>query len=413
MADEATGRPNPRVLWTVAIVLLVAVFFGVRHLTREKLPVRVAEATRENLVRTVSTNGKVEPQQNFEAHAPAPGVVQHLYVHEGEQVSQGKLLLVLSDADAVSREAGALAALRGAQAEYEATARGGTHGEQLALQSDLAKAQMEQEQARQALDGLTRLQAKGAAAPSEVTAAQERLDAANASLAALQQRKSSPYGTSDLAHARAEVAQAQAGYQAAAQIVAESNVRAPFSGTVYSLPVSQTEYVQQGQQLLQMANLHRIQVRAYFDEPEIGALKVGQTATIVWDALRGREWHGHILRVPATIIGYGTRNVGEVLVSVDDTDGSLLPNTNVTVTVTEQRLDDVLTVPREALHSDAGRNYVYTVRNGALRRTPVEVGALNLTQVQIVSGLREHATVALRTTNGEPLAEGVPVEVIR
>jgi hypothetical protein len=38
---------------------------------------------------------------------------------------------------------------------------------------------------------------------------------------------------------------------------------------------------------------------------------------------------------------------------------------------------------------------------------------LNLTQVQIVKGLAENATVALSTTNGEPLAEGVPVHIDR
>ena len=190
-------------------------------------------------------------------------------------------------------------------------------------------------------------------------------------------------------------------------------VRAPFDGTVYSLPVSVTEYVQQGQTLLQMADLRQIQVRAYFDEPEIGGLRVGFPVTIVWDALQGRTWHGHIVRVPSTIITYGTRNVGEVLVAVDDSDGSLLPNTNVTVTVTEQHLDNVLTVPREALHSESGKNFVYKFSGTTLRRTPVTVGAINLTEVQITSGLKEGDTVALSTTNGEPLAEGIPARVVR
>jgi HlyD family secretion protein len=48
-----------------------------------------------------------------------------------------------------------------------------------------------------------------------------------------------------------------------------------------------------------------------------------------------------------------------------------------------------------------------------LRRQQVKVGARNLTQVQIVSGLADNATVALSTTNGEPLAERVPVHIDR
>ena len=98
---------------------------------------------------------------------------------------------------------------------------------------------------------------------------------------------------------------------------------------------------------------------------------------------------------------------------MDDADGKLLPNTNVKVTVTEQKLDNVLTIPREALHSENGKDYVYLLHGKVLRRQPVTVGARNLTQVQIVKGLAENATVALSTTNGEPLAERVPVHIDR
>ena len=118
--------------------------------------------------------------------------------------------------------------------------------------------------------------------------------------------------------------------------------------------------------------------------------------------------------MPSTIINFqNTRNVGEVLLSVDDANGKLLPNTNVKVTVTEQRLDNVLTIPREALHSEAGKDYVYLLHGKVLRRQQVSAGARNLTQVQIVRGLTENAIVALGTTNGEPLAERVPVHIDR
>jgi len=42
----------------------------------------------------------------------------------------------------------------------------------------------------------------------------------------------------------------------------------------------------------------------------------------------------------------------------------------------------------------------------------VTVGAINLTVVQILSGLKEHTVVALGTTNGAPISEGVPIRVV-
>jgi HlyD family secretion protein len=413
MAETSNGRAKPIILWTLAAILLVIVFFAVRRLTREELPLRVARATIEDLVTTDSTNGKVEPQHNFEAHAPAPSTVKELYVRGGDLVPKGKLLLSLDDADALARSASALAALRGAQASYQAAEQGGTQEERTSLGGELIKAQLDRDQAQRDVDTLKKLVAQGAAAPGEVASAQQRLEAANASVATLQKRQSSRYSSADMAHAKADLEQAQAAYSAANTIVAQSNVRAPFKGTVYSLPVSVSEYVSPGAMLLQMADLTKLQVRAYFDEPELGALHVGQPATIVWDALPNRVWHGRILSMPSTIITYTTRNVGEVLLSVDDADGKLLPNTNVRVTITEQSLGHVLTIPREALHSEGGKDYVYLLHGKTLRRRQVTKGALNLTQVQIVSGLAENDTVALSTTNGEPLAEGVPVHIDR
>ena len=151
----------------------------------------------------------------------------------------------------------------------------------------------------------------------------------------LEQRKSERYDSTDVAHAKATLDDAQAGYAAAQAVVNQANVKAPFAGTVYSIPVSKSEFVQQGDKLLQMADLTKMQVRAYFDEPEIGKLRVGNAdhdpnGTRCQD----REWHGHVERVPVDDHTYGTRNVGEVLISIDDADGNLLPNTNVTVTVT-------------------------------------------------------------------------------
>src|ERR1700761_6042855 len=413
MAETSNGRARPLILWTLAAILLVIVFFLVRRLTREELPLRVAQATMQDLITTDSTNGKVEPQHNFEAHAPAPGTVKRLYVHAGESVPKGKLLLSLDDADAVAHSVGALATLRGAQANYQATEQGGTQEERYSLAGELAKAQMDRDQAQHDLDALKKLVAQGAAAPSEVASAQQRLEAANTSLATLEKRQTARYSPADIAHSKADLEQAQAAYSAASTVVADSNVRAPFAGTVYSLPVSVSEYVSPGALLLQMADLTKLQVRAYFDEPELGALHVGQPATIVWDALPSHAWHGRILSMPSTIITYTTRNVGEVLLSVDDADGKLLPNTNVKVTVTEQKLDNVLTIPREALHSENGKDYVYLLHGKTLRRQQVTKGALNLTQVQIVKGLAENATVALSPTTGEPLAERVPVHIDR
>jgi HlyD family secretion protein len=412
MAEERRKTISSTTLWIAAAIALVLIFFGVRSLTREKLPVRVAESQVQDLIKPSSTNGRVEPQQIFEAHAPEATIVRNVFVHVGENVRPGQLLVVLDDTKARARLASATAGLRAAEAGYQSVENGGTHQEQLSLSSNTAKAQIDRDQAARDLEVLQQLAAKGAAAASEVDQAKLRLNLASASLQSLEEQKTKPFAQVDLSRAGSTVAEAQAAIAAAQQVIAQSNVRAPFAGTIYSLPVTRYGYVEPGAEILQLADLTKLQIRAYFDEPEIGDLKMNDPASIVWDARPDLRFHGRITRLPSTIIDYGTRHVGEVLVSVDDSDGVLLPNTNVVVTVVTQQVRNALTVPREALHIEGGRDYVYVVVRDRLRRTAVTVGAVNLTVVQILSGLKDHTVVALGTTNGAPVSEGVPIRIV-
>ena len=409
MATVKTKRTRVRWVWLAAAVVIVLVFYFTRMATRSRVPVRTAVVVRSELRSTISTNGKVEPQVNYEAHAPFPGIIKALYVHEGEKVSTGRLLLSMDDTDARARLAAAVAALRSAQSAYDSILKGGSQEERLSLRGELTKAQIDRDQAQHDLDALKKLQLTGSASANEVAAAQERLTTDNASLEVLQQRQTQRYDAGDVARAKAAFQDAQAGYAAATTVVNQANVRAPFAGTVYSLPVSRTEYVQQGDRLLQMADLSKMQVRAYFDEPQIGKIHVGEPITIEWDARPNQIWHGHVSRVPSTIITYTTRNVGEVLVTIDDSDEHLLPSTNVRVTVTVANEANALNIPREALHTERGESYVYRVVNGVLRRTVVQVGNLNLTQVEILHGLQQGDVVTLGSTNGQPIGDRVPV----
>jgi len=200
---------------------------------------------------------------------------------------------------------------------------------------------------------------------------------------------------------------------AARQTLEQTQIRAPIAGTVYDLETKATEFAQAGKLLLQMADLREERVRAYPDEPEIGALAVGQPVTIRWDAKPDQIWHGHIERTPITVVMYGTRMVGEALIHIDGGDSGLLPDTNVTVTVTTASLPNVLTVPREAVFPESGHPVVYRVIGGKLVRTPVSTGAFNLTQEQIVSGVKPGEWVATGSPTGQPLQDGIEVRVMQ
>jgi HlyD family secretion protein len=338
--------------------------------------------------------------------------VAKIFVEVGQKVKKGDLLIKMEDSDVSSRLATANSALSSAEATAHDVAEGGSQEERIALAADLNRAQMQKQQAEKDLAALRQLQQKGAASAGEVASAEQRLAAANATLSNVQQRQMDRYSTADRSKVQAQVNDARASVAAAQNSYANANIRSPLFGTVYSIPVSTYDFVSAGEDLMDVADLNRIQVRAYFDEPEIGKLAVGQAVKIVWDAKPTQTWHGHISRAPSTVITYGTRNVGECIITVDDAQGDLLPNTNVTVTVTTSQRFNVLSVPREALHTEGTSDYVFRVVQGKLVRTPVQVGALNLTRVEILNGLTEKDTVALNATSNRDLSNGLAVKIV-
>ena len=402
-----------RWIWLGAAVVIVLVFFAARALTRDRLPVRAAQVAHQSLESTISTNGRVEPEVNYEVHSPISAIVKAVYVRPGDVVPAGKLLLQLDDVAARARLATAESGVKAAQAALEVIEQNGTVEQRQAAAADVARDKLDRDQAQRDLAALSKLASTGAASSSELAAARQRLATAEANLQAAEQSVQSRYSSSELARARAALVDAEASRRAAEAVLAQTSVHAPVAGTIYKLDAGATEFAEDGKLLLEMADLSRERVRAYFDEPEIGRLAVGQKIQIKWDAKPGKMWTGHIERVPITVITYGTRTVGEVIIHVDDVDGQLLPDTNVTVTVTTSSESNVLSIPREALHSENGKSYVFKILNDELLRTPVTIGTINLTQVAILSGLKDGDWVAMGTTNGQPLQEGVAIKRVR
>ncbi len=399
-----------RWIWVALAVVLAIILYSYLHQTATK--VRAAIVQRGPIRSLVSTNGKVEPIQNFEAHAPIATTVKRVLVKEGDHVKKGQLLLQLDDADIRMQAAKALAQVKTAQADQSALKTGGTQEEVLTLNSQLVKARSSRDAAQRSLDALRRLQQDGAASPGEVRQGEDTLARTQADVTLLEQKQKDRYSAPEAARIEAQGNEAQAAYDSAEDALSKSSVRAEFEGIVYSLPVKDGTFVQAGDLLVQEADLSRVLVRAFVDEPDVGRLRVGEEVEITWDAVQGRLWTGTVNSVPATVKLRGNRNVGETTCLIDNKDLRLLPNINVGVTIVVAEHTDVLTLQRDALRMDDSKPYVFRIVGDRLKRSPVEFSLQNLTRVEITSGLSQGETVALPAEDQKPLVDGALVKIV-
>ena len=164
-----------------------------------------------------------------------------------------------------------------------------------------------------------------------------------------------------------------------------------------------------------MADLSKVRVRAFIDEPEIGALAPNQPVRITWDALPNRVWNGKTETVPKQVVARGSRSVGELLCTVDNDKLELLPNINVNVRINSKERDNVLAVPRGSVEGDGSKRYVYVVKRGELGKTHLErreihVGIADSTNYEVVSGLNAGEMIAL--PGDVDLKDGMPVRIM-
>ena len=405
-----------RTLLFLALAAVVA--FALVRLSGRQPVAKISATTpvRQNIVSSVSSNGKVEPISPYTIRAELDTFVEKVLASEGQNVKKGQLLLRLDVKDATSQLAAAKARLLRAQDELRSAQAGGRADEAARINGDLAKAQAELDRRQRNHDSLERLLAQGAATKDELAANDLALAQAQADVNKLSAAKKEFSRSAVLDTSRAELAveQAQSDVAALEAKVRQGSITAPVDGTLYSLPAKTGEYVKVGDLLAEMADLHRVRVRAFVDEPEMGGLEPGLPVKITWDALPNRTWEGKTEIIPRQVVARGSRSVGELLCSVDNEKLELLPNTNVNVRIHSKERVNVVAVSRGAVERESGQSYVFVVisRVGKtmLEKRPIQVGIADATNFEVMSGLQAGEVVAL--PGDVDLKDGMVVKVV-
>jgi len=382
-------------------------------------PVRLVKVERANLVSNLTTNGKVEPVDAKELRALTPGIVRTIRVKEGEQVKRGQTILELDRGEASSEVAHAEAELQAAVAALENIQRGGSAAETNELENQIQQARAARDEAARQLASSERLLKVNAVPKIEVDEGKDKLRKAEQDLRYLEQRRTRRFGERDREQAQARVNETRAALDLARTRLAAASVTAPGDGTVYSLPMRVGNFVNRGDLLARVADLSRLRVRVYVDEPELGRLAAQQDVTVTWDAQPGASWKGKVERLPAEVVQLNTRSVGQVDCVIEssgeNTGQKLLPNVNVNVEINTKSRSGALTLAKEAVFYDTGvtghaTRYVFLYEDGKVRHRDITVGVTTATQVEVLSGLTEGQTVALGTES--KLANGVRVRVL-
>lgn len=403
----ATLMSRTKILLVLLLLFVVAGAIWIHRRSTAPVGVPFTRVQRETLVSTLTTNGKVEPSDWVAVRAERSAAVVRVNVQKGQQVPKGALLVELDARDANAEVASAEAAVSQTKAQLQVVLRGGIVSAQVEIANALERNRQELKVAQRDYASLKRLVEKQAATQQELVEAAERVQTLQTAIAALERKRGALIDPADRSAAEARLGEAEASLNQARTHVARSHIHSPMEGIVYELPVRNGVYLNVGDLAANVGRLRTLRVHIYVDEPELGRVASGLPVSVTWDALPSRTWKGTVEKLPTQVVTLGTRQVGDVICTIENEDLKLLPGTNVNVEITSQVVENGLTIPKEAVRTQNGQTGVYVLKDDRVEWRPVGLGVASVTRAVVTSGVAAGDMVALRTE--QPLRNGQAV----
>jgi membrane fusion protein, multidrug efflux system len=322
----------------------------------------VTTAVRRRLESGISFTGELKPTDEVRMTAHFDGDLQSVFVREGTRVRKGQSMAVYNPRDVRNLKSAAEAGL-------------------LAAKSALVSAQNAERRARKLLEA-------GAAAPSDLEAAEAARTAAEAQV-------------------RASMAQSELADDNADRLA----VPAPIPGWVSQVFVHTGDRTAKNDPLFTVVRTDTLELSATIPSETLGRVRRGTPIIIRVDAFPGESFGGVVDRInPAT--EPGTRQI-RIYTRVLNADGRLVGGLFASGRVIDQTRDDAVTAPVSVLRREGADQVVYRLQGSVASRAVVQTGLLDEEQgiTELIGAVEPGDSLLSGVVPG--LRDGARVRVIK
>ncbi len=380
----------------VVIVIFLIIFLNLRSKQKMGISVDVEKVKTGELISKVSASGEVKPKKYVNMSSNIPGMIEKIYVKEGEKVRAGQILLRLDSA------------------QYEASvARDKAYI--ASLEEELKNADLNLKKAESTYKRNLELH-------KEQLISDEALENARTQYETALSQKNS------LLH---RIAQAQASLKSTLDSLDKTTIRSPIDGIVTSLKVEEGEVAvvgtmnNPGTVLLTIADLSVMEVEIDVDETDVINVKLGQKAEVRVDALPEKIIEGEVTEVgssakqSSTLLSSSSSSKEakdfKVVVTLKNPPAELKPGLSASAEIIVAKKDKVLKIPISCLVAREGEKKkeeegVFVVKDGKAHFKKIEKGIMGEMEVEVISGLEGNEEIivgpykALRTLkDGDPV----------
>lgn len=402
----------------IGLVIVVLVIIGLavkKGQSSKSTRVAVEKVARRTIIETVSANGKIEPAKDIKISPYISGEVIALSVREGDFVHKGDMLAKIDPQIYISNYDRAKAALKSSQAnEAQSKAR------YTQSKAQFNKTKLDFDRSKQ-------LWEKQVISDADYDAAKSAYEVGEAEVSAAEQS----YKASQF-----QVNSANASLKEAQENLNRTSIYAPNDGTVSRLNIEVGERVtgasqfSAGTEIMRIANLDVMEVNVEVNETDIVRVSFMDTALIEVDAYLDRKFKGVITEIATSANTTGTSadqvtnfdvkikmlksSYEDLIKKGNKISSPFRPGMSATVEIQTESVDDVLSVPIQAVttradttgrvksarekredkksHADENevtQEYVFVVKDGKAKLTAVKTGVQDNMYIQIKEGVNE------------------------
>lgn len=402
----------------IGAVITLVLIWGVSSKFKAVQAVKVSAAVTD-VTSTVVEKGTIVSNDTGEIYSEVQGKVKAVYADEGQAVKEGQVLAEIDVGDIQSQIAqleGQLKAIQGSEqaASYQ-------NGQNQVRQQQLAveQATVAFNLAQTTYDRMQQLFDQGAVTLSDLEQAKADLQTKKKSLEQAQFSLKSTQGLSQGSKIQyqgqresilAQLEQLRT-QQAKARIVADD------TAVVFARKIKTGDYVTPGTMLFALGSKANMKIETYVASKDTAYLKIGDEVSLTFK-LPGQDevTTGQISSIaPAAENVVSALGISEPKIKVtvelpkSPAGIKVIPGAAVDVTLTTRYIHDALAIPKEALFSDNGKDYVWVVDNGTAALTQVQKGPEGDDLTVIKSGLTK-GDVVLLNPHQQELQPGVRIK---
>ncbi|MDR0468903.1 MAG: efflux RND transporter periplasmic adaptor subunit [Peptococcaceae bacterium] len=411
----------------IVLVVLVAVAGGIYSLTAS-VPLPLTSVALKTAELTFSEQGIMTARNVISVYPLAHGGLLRVNVREGQLVRAGDVLCVIDDKPLLLRKLELQGVINGYEAQMRSAetqdrSNGAITADKLVLQNALIE--QNQRDLDRAIDALSRTEilfAGGGASQSEVNDAQALVEKCQSALTASRHERaiiaagSEASGMAD--YYKALIDSNQATLAQLEWEIENCSVKAPVSGVVTRLPVSDSNIVNAGSPVAEITETEGALIEAFVSTQDVSYVRAGDKVELLLKRREGDlRFPGWITQVDAAAEArLSTLGVEEYKVKVwisPDMTGieglSLGIGFSVDVRFVVYQEDDKITVPKTALYKEDGRDMLWVVRDGKAKAIEVALGMELRTETVVESGLVA-GDIVVTDANDSTLKDGVKIK---